>query len=429
MANNTKGEASVNTTGLANYFCKMKIGNVDIHTDSINAIIIREWIFDIVPRMELTLTDDGSLFELWPLEDTEIIVELGKTKASEHIVSTFIVDNSSVDILAGNASNIVTITAYLKYTNLFHPIHTRALKNKSSIEVLKQLASEIGWKVNSRINNSSDTMTWLQINMNNFDMIKHVLERSYIPTDLLLAYASINNKFTIKSLKDEFTDNTFKICRFDLTNAAADTFDNKQDAITLWSNGYRFHNMTGYFNKVVGGYGLTSTYYDLSKKVGLSSAIDYHPYTSLTGQHHMGEYVDSINYGTLTKNTHPNYYKGMITNRNILGSQFGNMIVAKINPIGTIKGKLNNGTDVIIDQSIELMDTINFVLPSINQKQINEIYGGFYLVCGKCWYASKGSPLQLEVSMMRNGRNKSSFNLDTTKDVVKTATNSSPVVS
>lgn len=392
-------ESKTKTSGLANYFCKLKIGVLDIHTDQINSLCIRSWVFDILPRLSMTITDDGSLFELWPLEDnTEITLEIGKNEDSPHIFSSFIVDNYTIDILAGGMTNIVTITAFLKYKDLFHPIHTRSFKKKSSVDVLKSLANEIGLAVDDTSGiQSSDNMSWLQINQNNFDMIKHVLKRSYLSNDLLLAFAEVDTRFVISSLKTAWDSEVYTIARYDLKNAGAESLDdykNDEDKRTLWSNGYRFESIAGYLNRV-GGYGLKGSYYNLIGKMDVSSAIDYHPQTKHSNQNNIGSFVDSINYGSLTDNVHTNYFKGQITNKNLINSSFGSLMTIKINPL-------------MMDQ-VDMLDIINFSLPSINQKQINGMYGGFYMVVGKTIYASKGHPLQEELSVVRNGLNGSDY--------------------
>lgn len=411
-----KGQLKEDFSGLSNYFLKIKFGTVEVPVDAINCLVIREWIFEIVPRLELTLTDNGTFAELWNIQDnTEITIELGKNSGDvegceidNNVTEKFIVDNSTIDVLAGNKSNIITLTAYMKYTDLFHPIHNRSFKKKSSIAVLSQIANEIGWTVNAKTKASSDVMTWLQINQNNYDMIRHVLKRSHISDDILFAYATVGgrirsktfpSKFNIISLKTEVQTDVFKIMRFDLNNAMADFFKEKADEQTLWTNGYKYLNLSGYLNKAQYGYGVTSSYYDLIKMRVASSKVDYHPYAKISNQSHIGDYIDSINFGTLTDNVNENYYKGMLTNKNMLGISFGSLLVAKVNPLG----------------DVNLMDSVNFAVPSINDQSTNTLLGGNYIVGGKTWYASKGSPLQLEVAMFRNGRNQSGYNLETDK--------------
>jgi hypothetical protein len=383
--------------GLANYFCKLKINNIDVPVDSISSIVIRNWIFDVIPRIELTIQDNGTFCEIYPLTDaTEILLEIGKSKESNHITTTFILDNYAIDILAGNSSNIITITGFLKYNDFFFPVHTRAFKNQTSISVLEKIAGEAGWTVNNVIpSQSNDKMSWLQINSSNYDFLQHVLKRSSITNDLLIAYAKFNSTFIITSLKTAISQSFLKTCRFDLKKAAADVLTDKNDAMVLWTNGYKVDSIAGYLNKI-GGYGLTSSFYDMTSAKTLSSAIDSHPLAKYkSNQSYIGKFVDSINYGSLNANMSNNYYKGQITNRNLMASQFGTMITAKINPLALNK--------------VNLMDVINFTMPSINARQNNEIYSGDYLVCGMVAYSSKSSPLQLEINLLRNGRNKSAI--------------------
>jgi hypothetical protein len=386
------GQAISDYSGLANYFLKLKIGDLEVPTDSVSSIVIRENIFDQIPRLELMIQDNGSLNEIFPLKDNTIIsVEIGKNKDSNHMVADFIVDNFSCDILMGQSSNVFTITAFLNNKNLFFPVKTRAFNN-NSLEILKKLASEIGWSAVSKINSSNDKMKFLQINQNNLDFIKHVLERSYIPNDLMFAYAETSNKFTITSLKTAIKSEKFKICRYDLKNAAADSFESKADEQTLWSNGFKHESLMGWLLKT-SGYGLAASYYNLKKSVSISSKIDSHDLTEISSQNFNGNMTDSVNFGTLTENMHKNYYLAKIQNRQLLGSQFTNLLTTKINPLG----------------EVSLMDLVNFTMNSINVTQINRIFSGEYLITGICSYASKGAPLQKELLLMRTGTNKSGF--------------------
>ena len=393
----TLGQLPIDLSKSQNFYCKLKIGTAEIPPHAINSLVVREWIFDIIPRLELTLQDDGTLFEVFNLKDgTEIEVDIAKTpEKGEHLRTTFILDNYTVDSLVGNGTYIFTINAMLKVNNLFFPIHTRAFKNKTSIDVLKQIGSEIG--LNSKTFNNlraSDKMTWYQINSYNFDMIKHIVSRSNIIGDCLIPYIDTYGNFNITSIKKESEKSNNKIARYNVQNATNDTFENKVDESIIWFNGYKVDNLEGYYNKTI-GYGLEYNYYDLK---GLKyDTIDksYQPFTINSGQgSNSKQYVDSVNLGILTDNTFKDYFKAQLNNKYLRETFFSQRVAISINSLADVK----------------LMDKITITLPSLLKKdQINSIYSGDYLCAGIVYKVQRGGIFMKEISVHRGGYNDSSF--------------------
>ena len=378
-----------------NFFCKLKIGSAEIAPHAINSLVIREWVFDMMPRLELMVQDDGSLVEEFTIKDqTEIFIEIGKLSTdSPHVIVNFLVDTYTIDQLANNGSFIITISAVLKTSGMFSPIHTRSFKKKTSIDVLTQISNEIGLtpKVAQNLI-PSDNMTWYQINTNNFDFIKHIKNRAYIPDDVLLCYADILGNLNMTSIKTEFEKYKSITARYDI-KTSQDGFENKADQNIIWFNGYRIENIQGYYNKTCGN-GLEYSYYDLNKVQQLNYVSNYYPYVSLPGQPKNGQLADSINYGILTDNVFPNYFKAKIQKEVIKANTFSQRIAVSINSVYDIK----------------LMDKIDIQLPSIiNKNEINSVYSGEYICAGIIHSVSRGGIFLKEMSLHRNGYNTSSF--------------------
>jgi hypothetical protein len=398
MANSVpQGKNQQDLSKNRNFFCKLSIGGIDINPMMIGSIVVREWVFDILPRLELTLSDDGTLFEVFNLKDQTLIhVELSKTDSMVGgIVADFTLDNWSVDTITGNSQYIFTINALLETKNnsFFYPVKTRSFKKKTSIAALEQIGNEAGMKVVKAPQISSqDSMTWLQININNFDMIKHIRKRANVNNDALLTYVSVDNKFHITSIKNESEKDKSIVARFDLKNASADVFKNAADEKIIWFNGYKLDNIQGYYNKNT-GYGLEYTYYDLKNNKKKNTGTPYHPFTKHHDQDDKNN-VDSVNFGMLTDNVFDNYITAQINNKFLRSITFGQRLALSINSIYDVK----------------LMDKVSVILPSIIKKdEINAIYSGNYLVCGVIYSATSEGMFKKEISLHRNGYNDSSF--------------------
>lgn len=390
------GKLPFDLSKTGNFFCKLKIGNAEIAPHAINSLVIREWIFDMLPRLELMLQDDGSLVEAFTIKDqTEIYIEIGKlSEKAPHIIANFLVDTFTIDQLTNNGSFVITISAILKTSGIFSPIYTRSFKKKTSIDVLRQIGNEIGLipKVAQNLI-TSDNMTWYQINTNNFDFIKHIKNRAYIPDDVLLCYADILGNLNMTSIKTEFEKNKSITARYNIIKTSQEEFEDKADEKIIWFNGYRIENIQGYYNKTCGN-GLEYSYYDLNKVQQLNYVSNYYPYVSFSGQPQNGQLADSINYGILTDNVFPDYFKAKIQKEVIKANTFSQRIAISINSIYDIK----------------LMDKIDIQLPSIiNANEINSVYSGEYLCSGIIHSISRGGIFLKEISLHRNGYNKSSF--------------------
>ena len=384
------GEHKKDLSNVRNFYCKLKIGKVSINPLLIVSLVVREWIFDILPRLEVVISDDGTLMEVFNIEDqAEITLELAKTNTQEGgIATSFIVDNWSVDALRGNKQFIFTINATLNAKNIFYPIKTRSFKNKTSSKVLEQIAQEGGLTVKTTPGVSTvDSMTWYQINLNNYDMYKHVLKRASVNDDMFLSFIDVDKNLVISSLKKASKVQKSITAKFDiqLTTAEPEDFKTPEDKKIIWYNGYKMENIEGNFNKQF-GYGVNYNYYDLTNNIKKVSPSPYHPFTENYYQH--GDKVDSINYGMLTDNVFSDYFTSQINNKYYRMTSFGQRLAMSINSLYPIK----------------LLDKVNVVLPStVKVGEINTVYSGEYIVCGIVHSAKSNGTYVKEISLHRNG--------------------------
>lgn len=387
-----KGQSPVDLTGNENFFLKLRIGDAEIPPSAVSLLVIREWIFDILPRIEITLSDDGTLFEVFNLVDeTEIFVEVGKNRDSEHIVCTFLLDNYTVDTLAGNGGVIFTINGLLKAPGVFYPILTRSFQKQPSRAVLEQIGREVGLNIWTQQNlTTQDTMNWLQINSSNYDMIRHILDRSNVLDDFLIAYADVWGDFNITSFNLEATKDS-KTAQYDIKKATADIFFDKADRNIIWYVGYKVENIQGYFNKK-SGYGIQETHYDLKdfKKTIINTPENY----LVENVNQISSVVESYNGGYLPLEVYPEYYYSMINNKYSQSINTSQRLVLRINSIN----------------EVYLMDKINVIIPSlIKTNEVQNVYSGDWLVCGMMYKVSKGGLFEKELSLHRNGYGDSGF--------------------
>jgi hypothetical protein len=379
-----------------NFYCRLIIKGQEYLSPNIVSLVIREWVIDVLPRLELQIFDDGSLFELSPLEDSEIIsILIGKNLDDPNPLQLdFMLSDYVVDQIADNRKVVISLTGYLQVTDMFN-IRTRAFKKNSSVNVLSEIANESELSFQNPLNVMSlDNMTWYQSSQSNYDFIRHVLERAYVPNDTVFFYANTQNKFVYTSLNSELSKKNVKLARFDIDNYYKDLHEFDK---TLWFNKYDIVNYKGYFNKKI-AYGFKYNYYDLSKNM----EEEYTSSSSLTD--FLYKTVDMRNLLVY------NYQGGMYNNLNIYGETF-------------FESKIRNeylksdffGISVVININamgqVNLFDKIDLILPSLLENEMNESMSGQYIVGGIVHHISKGGIYKKMISLHRNGINvASNFN-------------------
>lgn len=396
---NSEKKLNVPTTYyLTEFHCKISIKGVEFFPQNINLAEIRENIFNLVPTLELEFDDDGIFIEKFPLEEgDEIYIELSKSDKREIIISnTFELVSYVVGNNDGDKIRVCTIklVALLKNETLYHPIKTLSYKNKSSVDVLKEVAGRCGLDINSKAT-SSDNMTWLQVNQSFLDFIKYVLKRSYKSNDSLVAFIDRKSRFNITSLLISSKKNSPIKCYFDPFKAVTNDAD-EGDRVKLYFNDFDIQDIAGYANKT-GAYGISFSVYDLDKvesQTIFSDKIKLSKYNERQ-KDRIGESAVSLDTFILnTKNVHRNYYLAQVQNELLQKDLFKINLNLYINP----------------SDSVNLMDVLDVTFPSMTEESIiNEMISGKYMVIGIVHQISKGGIYRMVLSLSRSGFNKSSF--------------------
>jgi hypothetical protein len=394
-----------------NFFCDLKIKGHQVISERIVHLTIKEWIFDIVPRIEIILTDDGTFTEVYPLQDGDIIsVEIKKnTLDIPSTILQFDLIGYTFGAMSGTKFTQIIIAGALHVENFYSPIYTRSFNNKNSVTVLKQLLKTEG-KSNLYFSvPTTDVMTWLQINISNIDFCKHILKRSYIANDTMFLYAdtssnaastgigNVTSGFNYTSFKTEVDKNIEGTARCDLRNYSADAFEDAADYKDFWFNTYNVFDFHAYINKVR-NYGVSYNYYDTtSGRIAPEISDTTAPLSDLTAKDKTkaGQMAHNFDLGYFpTGNVHSNYYKALVQNDYLKSNFFGGYILElNINSLGKPR----------------LFSRVNVIIPSMLGPGSNESLSGNYIVAGIVHDLGQGMQYKKRMALMRNGFDWSEF--------------------
>jgi len=383
-----KVSQNVDTTSRQNFFCQLEINGVQLIPSNILSLTIREWIFNTLPRIELIIMDDGVLTEGYSvIEGSLIDVSIGNDENDENILSMqFEAQDVAVDVLGDNKMTNIVITGLMKTNNIFK-VKNRVIQNRSSIEALTFLANEVGLSIDNLDNISTlDRMSWLQINIDNFKMFKHILARANKPEDVIFCFGNSQSKLNITSLKTIIEKPEIIRCRYNLEKFSQTSFDQNEKEI-VWFNSYDVVNINGTFHKM-GGTGFAFDYYDKqvnrkknSNKNYLIADIEDTSTSNMNTEHQI--------FGMQSENVYEEYFESIVRNKQLLYSFFGQSMVLAVNPVSIIK----------------LAEKLDVLIPSMVNNEINDVLSGQYIVGGITHNVSKGAFYRKRISIHRSGLN------------------------
>jgi hypothetical protein len=184
-----------------NYYIKL-IFKEKFQYNPLNIISIttREYVFERLPKIELVLKYDHTIFENAPIEDNDIFsVTIAKSTADPNpITMDFMVHDWKMNVLGDDRANVIQITGIFKCKNMFQ-LQTKSYHKKTSKDVCIDVAMNCGLNLvigseTAKISDiyPNDSMTWYQLNQSNYDFLKHVLKRSYVHDDCVMLYGDHN---------------------------------------------------------------------------------------------------------------------------------------------------------------------------------------------------------------------------------------------
>lgn len=397
-----------------NYIVKLSIKGVEVPASSIVNITVREWITDLLPRIELQLSDNSRLTEQFPLEDNdEIKIELNHFIFEDPpIKSTFLLQDYEILNSAPGKSQqtMIRLSGLLKTTDLLYPIRNRVFSGKNSSEIFTTISTEAGFENFEARISPKDEMNWLQLNQNNYQFIKHVLKRAYVNNDdVPFLYSSRNGKLIYTSLKTEILKSVKEIPRMvfniesamlnsktyteeELEDKLEDEKEAEGEGVVFFYN-WKYKNMAGGVNKT-NSYGREFSYYDLTDTLMQQIKTDVHPLSthSLKEKDKIGLISKYNNYGMLDKsNTHEHFILATEQNKYLMENFFSSYLLVYTRPTNTLN----------------LFDRVNVEVPSSLPIEGNtdEVHSGEYIIGGIIHQASKDSIYNNIMVLFRNGLN------------------------
>ena len=402
-----------------NFIIKLSIKDVEVPSAAIVDIVLREWIFDVLPRLEIMISDNGRYIDQFPLEDNDkIVIELNHFIFEEApIKAQFkLHDYEIINSAPGKSQQaLIKITALLDNNFLDFPIHNRSFSRKNSSEVFNDIFQEtkitnkqLGLrKFESRVT-PNDEMTWLQINQNNLQFLQHVLNRSYVnDNDTPFLYTNRNGTLVYTTLRTELKKkqqetprmiynieasilNSKNYSKEDLEEKLEEEKENEGNNQLYFYN-WRYKNFAGCKNKT-NSYGRRFSYYDLTNSLMQEIKTDDHELSihSLKEEDKIGKITRQDDYGILdTSNVHDKYMLAKTQNQYLKENFFSSYLLVYTRP----------------SNNLNLFDRVNVEVDSLLpiESVRDEVHSGQYIVGGIIHQASKDSIYNNIVILFRNG--------------------------
>jgi hypothetical protein len=408
------------------YLASLTINDLKVPNKNIQSIAIREWIFDHVFTLELTIMDVGTFMEYSPLfDESPIKLTISKNDKTSSYTMSFVLncwESQKLNVDGGNAF-IIRMSATPEINNYFYPQYSRCFVGKTTVEIIKQIDRETPeTKSKIHIDDSNDAQNWYQIALTNFDMIKHIMKRAYYNIeDLPMVYMDRYKTLHYNSLKT-MCKQTPKF------NAYCDdslVLDNGNDPIMkkrlesylvepgkeniFFSTNSSTRNIASVNNKIM-GYGFDLTYFDHSNFYRQVINFKFSPLSKYAdvNKGNYNKLTQSFTYNTKHSNTHNNYMVAQGQNEYIKNVFFSKHFQIVINP----------------NSNIQLGDIINVNIPdklssfSSNTQSIDKVNSGSYLVGGIMQDIKKDGQYAMVLTLFRNGVN-SPDNKDITFDMLE----------
>lgn len=198
----------------------LKINDIQIPMNNIQVLVVREWIFDVFPRMELIFSDVFNIIEIKPIKrfDKVSLTMSYDNLSKANVKLDFVVTTVDFESLAaGIPVKVVQVNAIACPKEALVDFRTASYSKTISSEVLSSIYSRNNFKLNRFVEKTNDNMSWLQCSQNDLNFIKHVCDRAYkADDDLLYTYVDRKGFANYISLKDSTSTN--KTVKFEHTD-------------------------------------------------------------------------------------------------------------------------------------------------------------------------------------------------------------------
>lgn len=393
------------------YDLKLHINGIQVPTKNVLSSVLREWIFDHVVTLELTILDSGTFIELSPLfDESPISIEFSKNGDVDSIKMDFVLNAWEVERLNvdGGALYGIRLIAFQKTTDYFYPIRTRSFKYQSTTDVLQEICVESDLKFIKEIQ-SNDNQIWIQSNCCNHVFTHHLMKRSYVtPEDLPIFYFNRKNEAVFSTVKTKANGKS----KFIAFNNDMLYMDNGSDSVMkkfkdtygidkeflFYKTDFKTKNISPLMNKV-NGYGIDFTYFDHRNFFEYQLDFVFNPFSKYQhkNKNNAGKFANGWTFNGLSKNVHENYLLGKVQNLYLKETFFGNYLQVAMNP--NLKLQVGDKIEMIV------YDTLGRVLNGTPSIDITN--SGDYLVGGISHDIKKDGLYTMNVTLFRNGVNES----------------------
>lgn len=393
------------------YFLKLFINKIQVPNANIKQLSFREWIFDKIIYLDLEILDNGTFVENSPLYDScPIRLEYSLSPEDPPNVINFeLVMFESGRLAIDNGSVHVHKIEAIISSNFFNPINTLAFASMTSLDAIKKIAANSNIEVVSDVD-ARDTQTWYQINETDYEMMGHVLHRSYVSEeDLPLLYMTRDSKLKYTSLvtlcdaKTKFTaiNNPLLVVGSNvdpvLSEMKTKLENETKTKIIYFNTSTHSKNVATLFNCEY-GYGTNFTHFDTKDLRQGSINFKYNPLSDRMNRNkNHKSLVNSITYNYTTSNTHDNYLLARTQNLYINSVFFNQYLQVSISP----------------DTSIQIGDKVEMNIPSSETRmagdadKADKVNSGTYIVGSILHDFNKEGVYNMVLVLFRNGINDS----------------------
>ena len=395
------------------YSCKLKINNIQVPIRNIQKIVFREWIFDPICSLEISILDTGVFIEMTPLFDEspiefDIIRHDGKNILTlNYVLNDFEYEKVNVD---GGSLYAINMTAFPKSNQYLYPATTRNFLNMTSEEVVAEIANDNDMNY-VKHTNSNDNQNWFQIALNDFDMIKHIIKKAYIKQeDLPLVYMDRHNNINYNSLQTMCVkEPKYKAYCDDILVNDVESIINKDSVesykkvankdVMFFKTGYKFKSIASSMNKDM-AYGVDMTYFDHKNFYRYVTNFNISPLSTYANinKNNKNLLTKSYTFNTIHRNSHKNYLIATIQNPYIKTIFFNSYLQIVVNVCDVNLGDI---IDIVIPDSTS--QNLNGV------KSVDVVNSGKYLVGGIMQDIRKDGYYGMVLTLFRNGVNDSNF--------------------
>lgn len=368
----------------------VKVAGITIPANCIRTVVVREWVFDVLCRMEILFTDVFNLFETKRIQQfDEVEVELVYDKnvsvpnvKIKFVVTTIRVENSGV----GVPVKLYQLNGVSCEKSFILDYRNRSFPKYDSSSVISSVMNKFGKGI--VVKNTKDQMNWLQCSSTDLNFVKHVQTRSYNgETDLLYCFVDRFGNFQYRSLNDSC--NSESKLGFEFSPISMPLAEN---ANKINYSGFVFCNNAGVSlsyppadDSVVShddsGEMTQDNFYDVSTRLGFKND---NPYVHRTSD----KYVNNVIVPRKSGNTFDQYQLNKERRRLVERMFFSNMLVVTSMP----------------HSKIGVMDIVNVDIPvaKTNSGALSSVYSGKYLIGGIIHKYVSGNTYQCDYAMFRN---------------------------